>query len=135
MANRTYPNEWARLIAEIVDRPGWSKAKLARTAGVGKNTPDRWISGESANVSAKSVRLIAEASGIDPQIAASAAVDAQRRQKAEDDDLVRRIMDSDGPDHVKQELIEHVRQRRRETEDALRRDIDLFLRTRAQPET
>lgn len=127
VTQRIYPNEWARLIAEIVDRPGWSKAKLARTAGVGKNTPARWISGESANVTANSIRLIAEAAGIDQQIAARAAVGAQEKLRAEDDQAVQIILESTAPDDIKNELIAHVRSKRQESEDSLLSDIKFRL--------
>lgn len=128
MARRSYPNDWARLIAEIVSRPGWSQAKLARTAGVGKNTPGRWISGETANVTTQSIRLIAAAAEIDYDVAARAAVGAQEQLRAEDDEAVRLIMeDKRADDDTKAELIRWVRTRRGESEENLMRDLQFRL--------
>jgi transcriptional regulator with XRE-family HTH domain len=135
MATREYPNEWARLIADIVARPGWTKARLAREAELGKNTPDRWISGETANITTEKVRAVADAADIDYNVAAQAAIGAQAQQKAEDDRAVRMILDSDASDEAKNDLIAHIRGRRREARDAEIRDVEFWLRThRPQPE-
>lgn len=126
-SNDEFPNEWARLIAEIVARPGWNRQRLADTAKVHRHTIRRWISGESANVSASSVRLIAEAAGVDHDVAARAAFGAQEQLRAEDDRAVKLILESDAPDTVKNELIAHVRSRRQESEDSLMRDLEFRL--------
>lgn len=125
-----YPTDWARLIAEIVKRPGWTRQRLADEAKVNRGTIRRWISGESANVSVTSIRLIAEAAGINHEVAARAALGAQRQLKEDDDEAVRMILDSDAGQDVKQKLIAHVRSRRQENEDALRRDVEIWLSTR-----
>jgi transcriptional regulator with XRE-family HTH domain len=131
-----YPNDWARLVDEIANRPGWSKSRLGREAGVDRRTVHRWISGESANVSAASIRLIAQAAGIDEATAARAATGAQEELKAEDDAAVRIILESDAPDHVKTELIAHVRSMRQDSEDSLMRYVeDRLRRPRPQPGT
>lgn len=126
----TYPNDWARLVDELIKRPGWSKARLATESGINRNTIRRWVKGESVNVSSASVRLIAKAAGIDYDVASRAALGAQEQQRVQDDDAIRIIQESDAPPHVKDELVRHVRSRRLESEDWLRRDIELMLRTR-----
>jgi transcriptional regulator with XRE-family HTH domain len=124
---QTPPNDWAKLIYELISRPGWSQARLAQEAQVNRNTIRRWVSGESANISAASIRLIAEAAGIDQDVAARSAMGAQQQLRAEDDRAVRMILDSDAPDHIKNELIAHVRSKRQESEDSLMRDIEFRL--------
>ena len=65
-----YPNGWAKLVSELINRPGWNRTRLAREAGINRNTVRRWIDGESSNISASSIRLIADAADIDYQVAA-----------------------------------------------------------------
>jgi transcriptional regulator with XRE-family HTH domain len=57
---------WARYVQEIVSRPRWSVARLARESGVHRATIFNWLNGTVTNVSAKSVRAIATAVGDDP---------------------------------------------------------------------
>jgi transcriptional regulator with XRE-family HTH domain len=131
----SYPNDWARLIAELTERDGWNQTKFAKAVGVGRNTPGRWIRGESANVTVETIRLIAEFAGIPESTAARAALGAQAQVQAEDDAMVRDIMHSDAPEHVKQQAIAQVRSVRAEQEESLRRQIDFLLRThKPQPE-
>lgn len=124
------PNAWARLIQELINRPGWTQQRLADAAKVDRSTIRRWKTGESVNVSAQSVQLIAAAAGIDPQLAARAAVGAQEQAQAEDDEAIRIILESDARQDIKEELIAHVRSRRRESEDSLVRDVQVMLRAR-----
>ena len=125
-----YPNDWARLIAEIVERPGWNRQRLAETAKVHRHTIRRWISGESANVTKTSMMLVAEAADLDFEVVASAAAGAQEQHRAADDRAIQRIMDSELSDPDKREMIRHVRTRRLEAEEMLERDVDLMLRHR-----
>src|SRR6185369_38909 len=124
----TYPNDWAKLVDELTRRPGWSKARLAREAGVDRRTVHRWISGESANVSADSIRRISEASTLQADLVARAALGAQKQQAAADDEAIAEVMASGIDDEYKQEIVEHIRRKRAEAEAALRRDIDIMLR-------
>jgi transcriptional regulator with XRE-family HTH domain len=126
----TYPNDWARLVGELTKRPGWSQAALAREAGVNRNTVRRWISGESANVSSASIRLLADAAEIDYEVAARAALGAQHLARADDDEAIRKVMESPLPDRHKREIVDYIHQRRAEEEAKLRRDIELMLSTR-----
>ena len=131
-----FPNEWARLIAEIVARPGWNRQRLADTANVHRHTIRRWISGESANVTTQSIRLIAEAANIDYAIAARAAGGAQEQLRAEDDRAVRIIMDDPrATAQTKADLIAHVRSRRQESEESLIRDVEFRLGHNPRPQT
>lgn len=129
-----YPNDWARLIGELVERQGWNKSRLTREAGLGRNTVGRWISGETANITTSSVRAVADATGIDYNVAAQAAIGAQQQQRADDDRAVRMVLDSDASDEVKNDLIAHIRARRREAEAAEIRDVEVWLRTH-RPQT
>lgn len=125
-----YPNSWARLVSELIERPGWTQQRLADAANVDRGTIRRWRIGESVNVSSDSIRLIADAAGIDHDIAARAAVGAQ--DAAHDDEAIRDVMAEDLSPEDKQELIDLIRTRRAEAEAALRRDIDFILRTRRE---
>lgn len=123
-----FPNEWAKLISELIDRPGWTQQRLADTAGVDRGTIRRWRKGESANVSAKSIRLIANAAGINEDEAARAALGAKIREDERDDEAIREVLESDIPERYKQEIIDHIRSRRTEAEETLRREIAMLLR-------
>jgi transcriptional regulator with XRE-family HTH domain len=127
---RAYPNAWARFISELIERPGWSQQRLADTAGVDRGTVRRWRNGTSVNVSARSIALIADAAGVDQDIAARAALGAREQVDKADDLAIREVMDSDIPQEYKDEIIEHIRLRRAEAEETLRRDIELMVRTR-----
>jgi transcriptional regulator with XRE-family HTH domain len=116
------------LIAELADRPGWNQTKLAESIGVGRNTIGRWISGESANVTSASIRLVATASGIDYETASRAAVGAQ--MAAEEDRTIREVMDEDMPAEAKQELIDLIRARRAADDAKLHEEIEFVLRSR-----
>jgi transcriptional regulator with XRE-family HTH domain len=122
-----YPNGWAKLVSELINRPGWNRTRLAREAGINRNTVRRWIDGESSNISASSIRLIADAAGIDYQTAAEAAVGARAQDIRNDDDAIRIIDESDLPADIKDELKDMVRSRRLESEESLRRDIEAEL--------
>lgn len=67
------PNEWAKLLREITDRPGWSVARLNRESGIHRSTIFRWLSGEVTNVTMDSIRLVAQTAGIDLDVAVRAA--------------------------------------------------------------
>jgi len=125
-----YPNEWARLIASLVSRPGWSRARLAREAGINRNTPRRWMDGESANITSTMIRLIADATDTPLQVVAEAAVGARRQDLRNEDDARRSVIESDLPEDWKQEILDYIEERRVESEEALRRDIDMMLRAR-----
>jgi len=122
-----YPNSWARLVQQLIDRPGWSQQRLADESGIDRGTIRRWRTGESVNVAADSVRLIADAAGIDHGIAARAAIGAQ--EAANDDEVIRDVEAATNIDDAyRQEIIEMIHRRRAEAEAALRRDIELMLR-------
>lgn len=119
-----YPNGWARLVGDLISRPGWTRVRLAREAGVNRNTVRRWIDGESSNVSAQSIKLVADAAGISYEAASRAALGARAADLRNDDQAIATIEQSDLPDDIKAELISHVRSSRLESEEALRRDIE-----------
>lgn len=130
-----YPNEWARLIDGLASRPKWSKTRLAKELDVDRRTIHRYIDGESVNVSAMIMNSVAILSGRPLQEISDLVTGAQARAAAEDDQMVRDILaDPDAPDYVKQQAIAHVRARRRENEEILRRDIDVLLNTH-RPQT
>jgi len=121
-----YPNSWAQLVQELIDRPGWSQQRLADESGIDRGTIRRWRTGESANVSAGTVRLIADAAGIDQDIAARAAVGAQ--DAAKDDEIVREVEAAKNIDEgYRRQIIDMIHRKRAEAEASLRRDIRLML--------
>jgi transcriptional regulator with XRE-family HTH domain len=123
------PNDWARLIDDLVRRLGSIK-KLVDVTGFDRNTIRRWRTGESANVTAETIRILADGTGIDYDEASRAALGAQQQMRADADAVVRRIEESDASDATKRDLIDLVRDKRRESEASILRDVDVFLRTR-----
>lgn len=71
---------WARFLRSTVDRPGWTVARLSReTAGsdgkprVSKATIFRMLNGSTKKISTSSVRILAEAAGVEIDTALRAA--------------------------------------------------------------
>jgi transcriptional regulator with XRE-family HTH domain len=134
---QTYPNDWAALIADLC-APPMNQSKFARTVGVGRNTPGRWIRGEVTEISMPSIRLIARFSGKTEDEVARIALGAQEQAAAADDEIVQMIRNDYpyAPDELKRRLIELVRSRRLENEESLRETVNLALNPyTAQPET
>ena len=130
-----YPNDWAKLVAGVTRRPDWNQTKLAEAAGINRNTVRRWIKGESVNVSAQSIKLVADAAGIDYDEAAAAALGARAVDIKKDVDAVRIIEESDLPADIKLDWISYIRSRQLESEDTLRREVEMMLRTRTATPT
>lgn len=124
-----YPNEWAALIDSLATRPGWSKTKLAKELGVDRRSVHRYINGDSVLVPTEVQMRAAQLSSRSLDEIARMVTGAEQAQRADDDNAVRVILESDAPDRVKQDLIEHVRARRRENEERLLSDIGLVLRS------
>lgn len=123
-----YPNDWARLVGELTRRPGWTQKRLADEVGVNRNTVRRWMNGESVNISATSMRLLARATGIAHETAASAALGAQKRDHIKDDEALDMITaDPEIDDEYRARLIRLVTERRKENEASLLREIELLL--------
>lgn len=123
------PNDWARLIDDLVKRLGSIK-KLVDATGINRNTIRRWRTGESANVTAETIRALADGVGIDYDEASRAALGAQQQMRAEADAVVRKIEQSDASDSVKRELVDLVRNKRQESEASILRDVEMILRAR-----
>jgi transcriptional regulator with XRE-family HTH domain len=128
MDGREYPNDWARLIADLVKKEDGNQTQLARKLGVGRNTIGRWLSGSSINLTVDKIKLVATRAGISRGAAALAAVDAQEADAARDDQSIRDIEDSDFDDEYKQAMIDKIRRHRRDSENALRLDIEVMLK-------
>lgn len=126
------PNDWARLVKELSDRPGWNQARLAREVHVDRRTIGRWIKGTSVNVTGESMRLLADATGIDYQLVARAAIGTQRQAYDDDDEAIRDVLESNLAETLKREIVDYIRKRRDDEEAKLRRDIDLMLRSHRQ---
>ena len=132
-ASRPDPGQWGRYLSDLVSRPGWSVARLARESGIHRSTIFRWMSGEVRNVSSNSVRLIAKASGEDEPAAFRAASEVlgDIAEPSPDyisdweDALINEIWSNDKlPVEVKEELTARTRAKAAEArviEDRLRR--------------
>lgn len=96
-----HPNAWASYLANAVERPGWSVARLAREVGVHPGTIFRWLNGSTTNVGAARVRRVAQVLGDDPENALRAA-GAQAPQETADEgapdteEWERHILDAPG---------------------------------------
>lgn len=64
---------WGAYIKRMVDRPGWSVARLAREAGIHRATIFGWIKDDTPSLTVASVRAIAQALGDDIDNALRAA--------------------------------------------------------------
>jgi transcriptional regulator with XRE-family HTH domain len=121
------PNDWARLIDDLVRRAGSIKA-FAAASGINRNTIRRWRTGESTNVTRDYQLKVAKGGNIDNEEVSRAALGAERQRRADEDAAVAMIEASDAAAELKSELIAHVRNRRRESEDSILRDVELMLR-------
>lgn len=122
-----YPNEWAKLIAEVLSRPDWDRARLINETGSNRNTIMRWLSGETFNVSTAKIRKVADATGIDYDIAVAAVLGAKQKQRAEDERAIRLINESKASDELKERLIAHVRKMSSDHADERVRAIEILL--------
>lgn len=111
------PNTWADYLRELVSRPGWSVARLARESGIHRSTIFRWMEGgEAKTITVRSVKLIAAAAGADVDTALRAAGAVLDPEEPDNDfDLqVEMIERSDLPASQKRAMIreaERLRQR------------------------
>jgi transcriptional regulator with XRE-family HTH domain len=124
----TYPNDWARLVGELMRRESWTQQQMADRAGVIRNTIRRWVSGETVNVSTASVRLVADAAGIAYELAARAVYGADEQNARNDDAAIADVIASGLPEDDKRVIIDRIHARRAEAEESLRRDVALWLR-------
>jgi transcriptional regulator with XRE-family HTH domain len=123
---QTYPNDWARFIDELANRPGWTQARLATATGVHRNTLRRYVRGTSTNVTQEIVEAIAKGGGVDPRLALAAATGLQRQIEAEDQDDIRYIQEN-APAELKDKLIDLVHRMRTDQAAERRRAVDLIL--------
>lgn len=126
-------NPWATLIGRIVDRPGWSIARLARDSGVHRSTIFRWMNGDRRNLTLDSVRLVADAGGIDlmEALRAAAALVAPDQAGVERDEAEEMILGSEilSPRQKKMLLERYHRQveaGKRQAQDDAREQIELL---------
>jgi len=144
-ADDTRPaSEWVKYLRRIVDRPGWSVARLSReTAGpdgkprVSKSTLFRHLGGEVTRISAALVKLIAEAAGDEPENALRAAGDLLSDEDADDDRLhgldpkdpiVKAILTGPFDDEFRDRLLRAEVTRRQQRMDEIQMAADLYRR-------
>jgi transcriptional regulator with XRE-family HTH domain len=91
---------WGEFLREITARPGWTVARLAEKSGIHRSTLFRWMNGSVRNINIESVRLVADAAGVNMATALHAASDLVTGTPARDmdelTDEVARILDDSG---------------------------------------
>lgn len=111
---------WATIVEDLVFRHcRGKKAPFARIVGVAPRTVDRWLRAE-VDVSEASVREVARALGIPAVdlLVAAGYFDARDLADVQGDPALQMIYESDLPDHVKDRLVERLREmRQRELDD------------------
>lgn len=113
------PTAWSIFLAEMVARPGWSVARLARESGLNRSSIFRWLRGDGG-LTLHSVRRIAQALDVDPAAAMLAAGSMLGPPSVEDDPEMRTIMESRLAPSKKEAIVARVRARRvRDMEDTL----------------
>lgn len=105
------PTAWSEFLAEMVARPGWSVARLAREATLNRSTIFRWLRGDGG-LTIHSVRKVAQALGVDPASAMLAAGSTLGPPNVDEDPEMRAILDSRLSQPVKDQIIARVRARR-----------------------
>lgn len=87
------PSEWAQFLREVVDRPGWSVARLSRETAlpdgkprVSKATIFRYLADAVPNISTTRVRLLAEAAGVSVEDAVKAAASLLNDDEPQDEE-------------------------------------------------
>src|SRR5215207_8599955 len=102
---------WASYLTEVIHRPGWSIARLARESGVHRSTIFRWLRGEVNGATVHSVLSIATATGDDPDEALRAAAQILPVQSDDPDaEAVALIMAADLSEDAKQQLVSELRE-------------------------
>lgn len=107
---------WTKFLKDLVSRPGWSVARLARESGIDRSHIHRMMRGEGKTVTVESVRMIAKGGGVS---LASALHAARARTMAEpvdtadeDDPETRAIRNSNLSAKKKRDLLAHLARRR-----------------------
>lgn len=117
---------WSAFLRELVDREGWSVARLARDAGIDRSHIHRMMRGETKTVTVETVRMIAKGGQVPLAVAMKAARGRTAVEPQADDDgdwEARRIRESNLSDEKKRDLLAHLARRRQQ----LREEIDLLL--------
>jgi transcriptional regulator with XRE-family HTH domain len=105
------PDEWARYLRAICERPGWSVARLARETGVNRSTVFRWLSDGGESVTIRSIRSVAQAVGDDLEVALRAAADLPAAEPTVDEEL-ELIRQARVPGARKVEMVRRLLERR-----------------------
>jgi transcriptional regulator with XRE-family HTH domain len=107
------PNTWALFLREHTSRPGWTIQRLADESNINRSTIFRWLKGDVKNLTMSSVRLVADALGVDMATALRAAGQlADERSVDEGDWEIRMIRESGLHPQVIERLISDALVRR-----------------------
>lgn len=100
---------WATFLTQMTTRPGWSVARLAREAGIHRSTIFRWIKGDGG-LTLQSVRAIAHALNVDPEVALLAAGNLIQTepQQRERDPEIELIMAAPVDDATRRRMLERL---------------------------
>ncbi len=110
---------WSDYLRRMVERPGWSVARLARESGLHRSAIFGWLSDGAEGITIRSVYLIADALGVDREEALRAAGNLPPERDAE----VELILASGRSELEKVAMIDRLMRRREE--ERLRRLEDL----------
>lgn len=119
---------WTKFLRDIVGRPGWSVARLARESGIDRSHIHRMMRGEGKTVTVESVRMIAKGAGVSLASALHAARARTMTEPVdtadEDDPEVRAIRESGLSDRKKRDLLAHLARRRQQ----LAEEVDMLIK-------
>lgn len=126
---------WTKFLRDLVARPGWSVARLARESGIDRSHIHRMMRGEGKTVTVESVRMIAKGAGVSLASALHAARARTMTEPVdtadEDDPEARAIRESNLNSKAKRDLLAHLARRRQQ----LAEEVEMLIRANeAQPE-
>lgn len=126
------PQMWARFAKESREGAGLSKASLAEVLGINRNTPRRWEGAETLPQDADLVVRFAVATGADIATALKAAgmsaIAAQGVPEPAGDDLaIRLIRSSPLRSDQKRQMMDHLRMRRIQHEQARLEEVKAMI--------
>lgn len=104
---------WADFLRQEMKRLDWSRNRLATEAHIHRSSIFRWLRGDRRNLTMSSVRLVADALGVDMATALRAAGQLADEAAVDEDDYeIRMIKESGLRTPVREHLIAEVLARR-----------------------
>ena len=101
---------WSDYLRRMVERPGWSVARLARESGLHRSAIFGWLADGAEGITIRSVYLIADALGVDREDALRAAGNLPPERDAE----VELILSSGRTELEKVAMVDRLMRRREE---------------------